>query len=268
MLKADCIRNLAMNLLAPRVRLTAKAGNRPDECEDSYRVVYKYPLGQSPVSGARVALADGASEAAFARLWAQVLVREYVENPPTGLGAEGKTLEEWLANCQARWQHSVPWDRLPWHGEAKTRAGSLATLAGLCFYRPPGDGRGLLWTATLVGDSCLFLLRDNALVISRPLRTPEEFNNSPHLLCSNPAGNAMVWDRVLTLNDHCRSGDLFILASDALSAWFLERHRAGEEPWKVLLGLNGADWGEWLSEQRQCGAIGNDDTSLVMLRIR
>ena len=257
-----------MHLLAPRVGLTPKAGNRPSECEDALRVVYSSALGKTPARGARIALSDGASEAAFAKLWARILVGKFVECPPTGFGADGEALKEWLDTCQVAWHRSVRWERIPWHGEEKARAGSLATLLGLCFYRPPDGGRELLWTATVIGDSCLFLVRNNVLIVSSPLSAPEEFNNAPFLLCSNPAGNAQVWDKVITMNDCCHSGDLFILASDALSAWFLEKHRAGEEPWKILMALNAGEWEEWVSNQRQGGSMRNDDTAMVLIEVR
>ena len=255
-------------LLAPKVRLTAKAGNRPDECEDAFRVVYNGSLGQTPSKGARIALSDGASEAAFARSWAQILVREFVERPPEGVGVDPDYFEEWLTPSQAAWHQSVPWDRIPWHGEAKTRAGSLATLLGLCFFRPDGSGRNLVWTAAAVGDSCLFLVRNNALAVSFPLQDPGEFNNVPSLLCSNPAGNGQVRDRTLTLAGSCQPGDIFILASDALSCWFLEKSSAGENPWDVLLGLNQRDWDAWVDEQRSARLMRNDDTALVTIEVR
>lgn len=263
-----------MELCSPRTFWSAKAGNRPTEYEDAYRVVYPHRIGSNPGEMARVALSDGASESAFAPEWARSLSRHFVDSPPAP-GHDGRFPgwlntgwpEQWLAPAQEAWRRAVPWERIPWHGEAKTRAGAWATLLGLTFARPTGDARRLAWHAVAVGDSCLFLVRQGELVLSFPLNDPGQFNYTPDLLCSNPANNGRARDRVQRRGGTCRAGDRFILASDALAAWLLERRAAGERPWQTLLTMTAAQWPGWLQAQRAGRRMSNDDATLIIIPV-
>jgi hypothetical protein len=263
-----------MDLLPPLKRQSPKSGNRPDECEDAGRVVYPIRLSQDGARIIRFALADGASESAFSRLWAQVLTGHFVHRPPDFSQLTPDYLEDWLAPCQSEWNRGIPWERIPWHGEAKTRAGALATLLGITFSRMLGQPRNLKWQAVAVGDSCLFLVRHNELVLSFPLDDARQFGNTPQLLCSNPANNRWDGDAIKLYEGVCQSEDMFILASDALAGWFLAQHAAGEKPWLTLLSFSlgwrerGERWEQWVNSQRQAGTMRNDDTTLIIARVR
>ena len=161
-----------MDLLPPRKMIIPKLGNRPDECEDDCRAIYPGRFGRDGSNSARFAVADGATESAFSREWAQILVRDFVERTPDLVGNEPDGLEEWLRKCQECWDRLIPWSSIPWHGEAKTRAGALATLLGLSIVRQPGSSSGLRWRALAVGDSCLFLVRQDELLLSFRWMTP------------------------------------------------------------------------------------------------
>lgn len=257
-----------MDLLPPRKMIISKSGNRPNECEDDCRASYPVRLGHDDESSARFALADGATESAFAREWAQILVRDFVERPPDLANNDTGCLEEWLRECRQSWDRLIPWSRIPWHGEAKTRAGALATLLGLSIRRKPGASSGLVWRALAVGDSCLFLIRQDQLLLSFPLDNSAQFDNTPALLCSNAANNGRLGDMVERAEGNCQPGDLILLASDALAGWFLTQHAAGEKPWHTLRKLEPAQWECWVNTQREAGAIRNDDTTLVVTAIR
>ena len=69
-----------------------------------------------------IALCDGASESAFARSWAQILADAFVGRPLDLSELDGPSLTGWLEPCEEKWSQAVPWERIPWHGEAKTRA--------------------------------------------------------------------------------------------------------------------------------------------------
>ncbi len=257
-----------MDLLPPLKLQSPKLGNRPDECEDDCRVVYPIRLGHGGLNMARFALADGASESAFARDWAQILARDFVERAPDLTNTESAGLEDWLAPSQERWHQGIPWSRIPWHGEAKTRAGALSTLLGLNFSRIPGSPLGLYWQAVAVGDSCLFWVRQAELLLSFPLDDAGQFNNTPALLCSNPGNNGRLEDMVRRTEGTFQPGDLIILASDALAGWFLAQHAAGGKPWETLLQVGPAQWESWVQSQREAGALHNDDTTLIIAQSR
>ena len=256
-----------MGLRDLRAFWTSKAGNRPEECEDAYAFdPWACRLGSMGVDTARIAVSDGASESAFARSWSQVLSKAFIDRPLDLSGIGQDALESWLAPGQQAWNATVPWDRIPWHGEAKARAGALATLLGLTI--SPAGPDGLSWQAVAIGDCCLFIVRDGELLRSFPLEDAAQFNNTPVLICSNPANNRGLGDHVRQERGECVSGDFILLASDALACWMLEDHAGGGKPWDTLLALDSHQaWEEWVQTQRQERIMKNDDTTLVIVEV-
>ena len=256
-----------MALRPPRRFWLPKAGNSPEEYEDACRAIYPQRIGTSGRRTARAAVSDGASESAFAREWANVLVDAFVTRPPDLSGISKESLGDWLAMAQEEWHALIPWDRIPWHGEAKAQKGAFATLVGLTFGSAPGHARDLSWHAFAVGDSCLFVVRDGRLTLSFPLEDAAEFDNSPSLVCSNPDNAGELWESVRRCGGDCTTGDYFILASDALACWFLARNATGEKPWETLFALDQVGWSTWVEEQRRAGSMRNDDTTLVIIGV-
>ena len=267
-----------MELRDLRALRTAKAGNRPEECEDAYAFgSLARRVGTMGVNTARIAVSDGASESAFARSWSHVLARAFVERPiappaqsATDYQIDQNALESWLAPGQQEWDGTVPWDRIPWHGEAKARAGALATLLGLTITSDaPEDGASpLSWEAVAIGDCCLFIVRGGELLRSFPMENAAQFNNTPVLICSNPANNRGLGGQVRQESGECAPGDLVLLATDALACWMLEDHAQGGKPWDTLLALDSHQaWEEWVNTQRQQRIMKNDDTTLVIIEV-
>ena len=255
-----------MALRPPTKFWLPKAGNTQEEYEDAFRVVYPQRMGASGRGLVRAAVSDGASESAFAREWANILTDAFARRPLDLCGLTADSLQGWLAQSQEEWHAAVPWDRIPWHGEAKARAGAFATLVGLTIGAAPGSRR-LFWQAFAVGDSCLFIVRDGGLRLSFPLEDAAEFDNNPALVCSNPANAGGLWENVRQSNGECAAGDSIILASDALAAWFLAKNAAGEKPWESLAALDSSGWDAWIGEQRRAGLMRNDDTTLVVIEV-
>ena len=258
---------MAIALQLPRKFWLPKAGNHADEYEDASKVRYPQRIGASGRDVARVAVSDGASESAFAREWANILTDSFVKRPPELRSLSDDTLQGWLAQAQEEWNGVVPWDRIPWHGEAKARVGAFATLLGLTVGTTPGSSQRLSWHAIAVGDSCLFVVRDDLLLLSFPLEDAAEFDNTPALVCSNPANTTGLWEGVQLDSGECAQGDLFILASDALAYWFLAKNAAREKPWETLLALDSPGWAAWVEEERRSGSMRNDDTTLVTIKV-
>ena len=231
-----------MRLQPPRKFRLPKAGNRPNEYEDASLAVYPQRIGASGRRTARAVVADGASESAFAREWANILVGAFVDRPPDLFGLTEDSLSAWLLSAQGEWHSAIAWDSIPWHGEAKARAGAFATLLGLTIRSTPDDPGLLSWQALAVGDSCLFVVREDRLQVSFPLGDAAEFDNSPALVCSNPTNAGGLWESVRLSSGECAPGDLLILATDALACWFLASHAASESPWKTLLALDTPAW--------------------------
>jgi hypothetical protein len=227
----------------------AKAGHAGEECEDA---------ADFDLQRGRFAIADGASESAFAGLWARLLVRAFVAAPA------GPDRWAWLPAARLRWAAEVSVKPLAWFTQNKVGQGDFATFLGLTV--GTSDGRGPPpWQACAVGDSCLFHVREGRLRHAFPLGRSEQFGNSPCLVGSHDAPLRSIGER----QGHCWEGDQLWLMTDALARWFLREVEAGRRPWAELAALRldsrpepaaFAAWVEWLRVRRN---LGNDDVTLL-----
>ncbi len=176
-----------MVLRPPRSFWLPKAGNSPEEYEDASRVVYPQRIGASGRRTARVAVADGASESAFAREWANVLVgrlrlpasRHTWAHPGldvrlVGLGAGEVVRRRSLGpHTLARRGESPGWC-LRNLGRPDSRVSGRA-VHGVC------TGEQSPWEIAVSSWSVMI-----RLLLSFPLEDAAQFDNSPALVCSNP----------------------------------------------------------------------------------
>lgn len=175
-----------------------KDGNTPDEYEDAaYPLVFSDAEDQPEF---RCAVADGATETSFSGLWANLLVRGYVEGEP-------------LEESRLKWKEAIPSNDQPWYVEEKAQAGAYAALVGLSLFA------GGTWDCLAVGDSCLIHVRDKSVLQSFPLSSAEEFNNRPSLICSIESSTSKV--DLLHLQGSWQAGDKFLLLTDAIARWIL-----------------------------------------------
>ena len=224
-------------------------------------------MGPATSGSARIAISDGASESAFARDWARILTHSFVADHPDLCSLTEDSLRDWLTPAQEEWSAGVPWESIPWHGEAKARAGAFATLLGLRIDPVPDDTSRLEWEAMAVGDSCLFVVREERVSLSFPLEDAAQFDNLPALVCSNPDNTEGLREGLRRHRGECGPGDLFVLATDALAQWFLANDAVGERPWQTLLSLDPSAWRQWVEEQRLAGLMRNDDTTLLLVTV-
>jgi serine/threonine protein phosphatase PrpC len=206
----------------------------------------------------RFAVADGASASAFARLWAQLLVRAYVSG---GLAAE--TIQADLAPLQQRWSADVERRDLPWYALEQARRGAFAALIGLTL------NENRTWSALAVGDACLFLVRDGQLHTALPLSDPDAFGNLPLLLGSRAAANArlVAEGAVVNVEGEWEPGDTFLLMSDALAASFLAQSRSCSVLQVLAFQRTARGFRRWVRSLRAERRLRNDDVSLVWLEL-
>jgi len=239
------------------IRWAPKHGNSADEYEDACA---PYAGGVHEGARLRFAVADGATEAAFSKLWARLLVAGYRKGWIGERAGDGGLGVERLARI---WRRRTGRKTLPWYGEEKRRLGSFAALVGLEF-TSSGTGSTGTWRAYSVGDCCLFHLRGDRLLGSFPIEDPDEFGSRPVLLSSNAARNSEALASAATARGEWAAGDEFCLMSDALACWFLTEHRQGEAPWD-LAREDEADFPNLISHLRaQCG-LHNDDVTLLRI---
>jgi hypothetical protein len=234
-----------------------KRGNTDAEYEDA---VEPARLVEAHVSEFRCAIADGATESSFAAEWARLLTQSYVRRRWTG-----RALERRISEARAAWQklaHSRP---LPWYAEEGVRRGAFAAFVGLS---TRGNGNGGTWKAHILGDSCLFQVRGEQLVMAQPLESAAAFNSNPYLLCSIRAAGIDSLRELRIVKGTWQPGDIIVLATDAVSQWLHRELERGASPWpRVLdLGTPGTpSFAAFIASLREDAAIRNDDSTLLRL---
>jgi hypothetical protein len=235
-----------------------KHGNAAEDYEDA---------GAGEVTNGRFAVADGASEASFAGIWARMLV----ENFTTAPGKPWHDLD-WIGPLRKQWAAQVDGLPLPWYAEEKRELGAFATFLGMAV-RPRTVGReGGYWRALAVGDCCLFHTRGGRLIQAFPMTKSAEFSNRPHLLCSRPDGSRETTVRHEKGHGRWQAQDRFLLMTDALAQWFLLRTEQRKDPLaeiSFLLTETSPDTGfaEWIDEMRQQSVLRNDDVTLIVVDV-
>ena len=257
---------------------TPKSGNFPDEYEDALQPEkegdYTHPAFYA-------AMADGASEGYLSGEWARLLVKEYCDALGALEGASKDENHDLIALVQSS---CIKWatflkdyvdrrqlDNRPvqWYEEPGLENGAFSTLLGLAILNGPGPNEQT-WSASAVGDTCLFQIRQNQLIDCFPIQKAGLFNSWPALISSNPARNLKISENIQQTGGNWQVEDCFLLMSDALSAWFLKEYEAERRPWIILRTIVSGekdDFPLWIEELRGKNEIKNDDVTLMSLFI-
>lgn len=222
-----------------------KAGSAAGEWEDAFS--FDPDLG-------RFSVADGASESSFAAAWARLLAEGFVARPP-----DGADLREWVRPLQEEWRKGTNGRALAWYAEEKARTGAFSTLLGVSL-----DPEARAWRAVAVGDSCLFAVREGQLLSSFPLSQASQFHASPYLLASVARANNGIGAAVREAEGEYRPGDLLLLMTDAVAAWFLREAEIRRRPWAVLERISSQeDFEKFVEFMRAGRAMRNDDVTML-----
>ena len=250
-----------MHILAQAFWLP-KAGYALEEYEDAFwpaqRIDHSVPLF-------RFAVADGATVTSFSGLWARMLVRDYCK----GHLRQKKTFLKRLIPLQQTWRATVGQKPLPWYAEEKISQGAFASLLGFTIQGTQG-GDQLRWDACAIGDSCLFQIRGDALIMQFPLTCSTQFNHHPTLLASNPASNGQLASHLRYESGQWQDGDAFYLMTDAMACWFLKAVEHEQSPWAIIRALgteDGMHFKEWIAQLHRDGQLHNDDVTLVRVDV-
>ena len=241
-----------------------------DGCTDAQNDDAHYPLKQIEATGEEVfrcAVADGATESLFAGKWADRLARAF---------ARGRLSQEKaprsLASLERLWAHFLNTRQLNWYAQGKVETGSYATLIGLELLSSTQSQSGRPeWSATAVGDSCLFIIRNGSLSKCLPLNSSDQFNNRPHLIYSNPSLNSHFDEWVIREKGDLYLNDTFYLLTDALAYWFLRDSERGRRPWDLLerefqYGTS-PTFEQWVQILRDDDPRLNDDATMLRIKI-
>src|SRR5437773_9775499 len=114
-----------------------KLGNSLEEYEDAWA----HRQTRTPV-GIRVAVADGATESSFAKLWAVLLAESYVRGE-----LAGAEFFAGLKPARRLWRRRLAGRPLPWFASEKAEQGAFAAVLGV-----DRDHHKNSWTALAVGQ--------------------------------------------------------------------------------------------------------------------
>jgi hypothetical protein len=229
-----------------------KQGNSIDEYEDAFA---PEAIVEEECQIFRCAVADGAAESSFAKLWANLLVDGY---------CKGFNLEA----LQKSWREEVSRYSLAWYAEQKAESGSFAALVGLTL----NDDR--TWAVKAIGDSCVAQIREEKLLTCLPIGEANQFDNNPHLLCSKEENNQDLKQFWLNTTGAWEAEDHFLLMSDALAKWFLQRQeKYADAPARFVSFSNQEDFNSFVESERACldetgqPNLKNDDVTLIRVNI-
>lgn len=226
----------------------AKAGNADTDYEDA---------SAADAKSRRFAIADGASEASFAGLWARLLVERFVSSPDK----PWRNLD-WLDSVRQSWAREVDGMTLPWYAEDKRELGAFATFLGFTARRRADGTR--IWRAIAVGDACLFHTRGDGVKRTFPMTQSTDFGNQPGLIGSRRANGA----ETQKASGRWRPNDRFLLMTDALAQWFLHGLEQQQDPLaqiRELLAGSEPNFAGWVEERRRQSSLRNDDVTLIVV---
>jgi hypothetical protein len=127
-----------------------KDGAEPRQYEDAFAPA---SVDDRPRSRLRCAVADGATESAYSRMWARQLAGGFVSGRLTAPGlAELPALgRRWARSVAHALAHNEP---AAWYLEPKAADGAFAALIGLEFENFAQRDDAGTYTAVALGDSC------------------------------------------------------------------------------------------------------------------
>jgi hypothetical protein len=238
-----------VRLRVDRALTVPKDAERPDLNEDAWA---------ADEAVTRIALSDGASESFDSRTWANLLVNAYALNPAFS--------SDWLTKVLGEYLESVDYESLSWSKQAAFDRGSFATLLGVEL-APNGSDIEVL----ALGDSVAFHVRSDSLLVSFPYTTPEEFDARPLLLSTVAASNSFVtesgfFSRNSSSTWSIETGDLILVATDAVSQWVLNEHKGENSALSFLSIVDCPELFETkIKELRFQRRIKVDDSTMIRL---
>ncbi|MGH9178571.1 MAG: hypothetical protein ACRD0N_08460, partial [Acidimicrobiales bacterium] len=215
-------------------------GSRAEHYEDAF---WPRHTGARTTPRLRLAVADGASESMLSGLWADLLVRTWCRSRrrPDGQ-AVAAAMSGWrsalVAYLRGREAAKRP---IEWFEQPGLERGAHATLLGVELAGPARSGGPGRWSAVSVGDSCLFQVRDDALVRAFPVEEASGFGNAPKLVPTRAGQLSRVVAALERAEGAWQDGDVLLLTTDAVAAWVLAGAAAGRRPWRALLRFHQDD---------------------------
>ena len=274
----DALFMLDMPTANERCFMLAKEGKPLVECQDSYAMHNAHRC---------YAVADGVADSFVPGPWARIIARRFVER--NGKFANKEDFQAWLVDCSQQWQSWIEnrwmptmqaqhepngdWQNNWWND---LQQGAQTTLIG-CSLVSNTEQHDLPTSATVfaIGNCEFFLFSPNhsggyEIAETFPFSDPNEFSTIPDTLDTAQRTELLerAWVRRKTMNINVFSGDLIVLATDALAKWLLMRVYQNSNKWLSLLGINSAaEFEQRVREELHNGLLEDDDLTLLVIPI-
>jgi len=241
------------------MKISIKGYISPKEAELFYDCADRYAINQEKN---KFAISDGVSKSFFPKVWAETLVRNWVEN-------EWKSDVEYINTCQNDWLQTVteivnkPETKWFTKNAFNRKEAALATFVSLRFFKKKKEW---FWKANALGDSFLFFVPSNwkdfekdVLKLSSKIE-PIVFDNFPDYLAS--IGTKHNGER--QTSEKALSEGTFFLMTDALAEWFLNEQN--NAIYKTAVWKSQTDFERFIVEER-LSKLGNDDSAILIIHI-
>jgi hypothetical protein len=216
------------------------------------------------------AVADGASTAYQSGAWAVALASAYVtEFPilatPHQPRPEERTpaVHEWIIRQASSWtQQQSP--SQTWYERDAAERGSAAAFLGLHFVQKDGVA---IWESVALGDCCLFHVNNGQLLMAFPLSRSGDFSDRPALIPTAPDPLSRALESLRITYGTAYPGDLFVLASDAVSEWLLRLAARYPDMWNRIGNITSQGFEQLVAKLRKADQINNDDVTMVTIHV-
>ena len=217
----------------------------------------------------RYAIADGATRSFFPKTWAEILVKGFCEE--NTLSLEQENWEEWIEPLRQKWLQQVTSTVQETKRYISVDQLSKSVSAASTFVGLEVDRDKSVWKAMIIGDSCLFHIRDSKLKESYLIKKSENFTNRPDFFASFAKDS--LYDPIF-ITEEVNPGDIFILATDALAKWIIQHEEEGKfnDALKRLIKIEAnskKQFNDFVEEARETDGIRlvNDDVALLLISV-
>ena len=262
--------------------LLPKSDSDLDECQDAICT----PLGCEPSVAneltlsdnepLRFAVADGVTTAFYSGYWARQLVSLFHE----GLLSDwNQDATNWKQAADVKWQENIRERELGSISQNRLseRDPAASTFCGIEIRASSSDSSKLDWKAIAVGDSCVIHLstsynsesEPDAYFFAHPCKRGSDFSCVTAAISSYEENHLPELEVPPT--QPLKSGDVLLLATDALCEWMIKFHENDNPVWKSIVDLDSDKFQCLVNHARleldfeRC--LKDDDVALIVVRI-
>ena len=226
----------------------------------------------------RFAVADGVTTAFYSGYWAGQLVSLFHEHEGL-LGDWNQDAINWKQAADVKWQENILKRELGSISQNRLseQDPAASTFCGIEIRASNSDSSELEWKAVAVGDSCVIHLstrynsenESDADFFAHPCKRSSDFSCVTAAISSYEE-NHLPDFQVLPAQP-LQSGDVLLLATDALCEWMIKFHENGFPVWKSIVDLD-SDKFQWLVKHARLEldferCLKDDDVALIVVRI-